>query len=129
MTRLVNDTRKARIFVVEDDLVLTKILVWRLEKLGYSVCGTSADGKGAIEEILEKKPDLVLLDIELGGQIDGIEIGSYLCNNTGIPFIYLTSHTDGIYIARAKETVPEGYILKPCEDEQLRIAIQMAIHE
>ena len=121
--------RKARIFVVEDDAVLLKIIVWRLEKLGYSVCGTLASGNGAVEEILKQKPDLVLLDIELGGPIDGIEIGAYLCNNTDIPFIYMTSHTDGIYIARAKETVPEAYILKTCEDEQLRVAIQMAIHQ
>ena len=119
--------RRPRIFFVEDDPVLAKVLSWRLDKLGFAVCGSSADGTEAVGLIMEKKPDLVLLDIELGGHIDGIDVGKILCTKTEIPFIYLTSHTESRYLARAKETVPEGYIVKPFSAEQLRISIEMAL--
>ena len=119
--------RRPTIFFVEDDPVLSRVLVWRLEKLGYSVCGFAGNGKEAIQKIAEIKPDLVLLDIELGGGMDGIDVGGTLSARTEIPFIYLTSHAEKQTLERARNTVPEGYIKKPFDAEQLRITIEMAL--
>ena len=85
-------------------------------------------GRKLIEKIPDAKPDLVLLDIELGGEMDGIDVGEFLSKQTRIPFIYLTSHANGQTLQRAKIWAPEGYIKKPLDEEQLRISIEMALH-
>ncbi len=96
-----------KIFYVEDDAILVKVLEWRLEKLGYSVCGSAATGADAIARIQETSPDLVILDIELTGPMDGIDVGEHLRDKTDIPFIYLTSHTEDEYPETGKEDEPE----------------------
>jgi CheY-like chemotaxis protein len=121
-------TRQPRIFFLEDDPGLAKVLKFHLEQLGCSICGTSAHGEGAFEKIRELKPDLVLIDIKLAGRMDGIEVGGILANKTDIPFIYLTSHTDKETLLRAGETVPEGYVKKPYDIGQLSITIEMALN-
>jgi two-component system, response regulator PdtaR len=118
---------KARIFFVEDDEILANVIKWRLEKLGYSVCGSAAAGIEAITSINAKKPDLVLLDVELKGHMDGIDVGEYLSVNSNIPFIYLTSHTESEILNRATNTKPKGYIKKPFSDNDLRVAIELAL--
>ncbi|MDP3564985.1 MAG: response regulator [Methanoregula sp.] len=117
----------ARIFFVEDDEILVNVIKWRLDKLGYAVCGSAATGVDALTLIKEKKPDLVLLDVELKGHMDGIDVGEYLSKNTKIPFIYLTSHTESEILKRAKTTKPKGYIKKPFSDDDLRVAIELAL--
>jgi CheY-like chemotaxis protein len=126
--RRVQLKRQASIFYVEDDPILARVLKWRLETLGYIICGSASTGEEAIEKIPGAKPDLVLLDIELGGEMDGIDVGEFLSKQTRIPFIYLTSHADGLTLLRAKIWSPEGYIKKPVDEEQLRISIEMALH-
>lgn len=121
--------KQVRIFFVEDDEVLAKVVEWRLTKLGHNVCGYSNNGAEAVEKIKELTPDLVLLDIELKGEMDGIEIGEFLAEKTKIPFIYLTSHTEENILKRAKKTCPKGYIKKPFDDEALRVAIELAISD
>ena len=117
----------AKVFIVEDDEILTKVIEWRLDKLGYTVCGSAATGVEAIALITEKKPDIVLLDIELKGHMDGIDVGEFLSSKSKIPFIYLTSHTENDIVKRAVNTKPKGYIKKPFSDNDLRIAIELAI--
>lgn len=121
--------KQVRIFYVEDDEVLSKVIEWRLTKLGHNVCGTSNNGAEAIEKIQQLAPDLVLLDIELQGEMDGITIGEFLAEKTHIPFIYLTSHTEENFLKRAKKTRPKGYIKKPFDDDGLRVAIELAISD
>jgi DNA-binding response OmpR family regulator len=121
-------TRQVRIFLLEDDPGLSKVLVFHLEKLGCKVCGITAFGEGAFEKIKENKPDLVLIDIKLAGPMDGIEVGELLAHRTDIPFIYLTSLTDKETLLRAGDTVPEGYLKKPYDIEQLRITIEVALN-
>ena len=116
-----------RVFFVEDDEILAKVIDWRLNKLGYSVCGTADSGVDAIALIKEKEPDIVLLDIELKGHMDGIDVGEFLSSQTKIPFIYLTSHTEDSFLKRAKNTNPKGYIKKPFSDDELRVAIELAL--
>ena len=119
--------KQVRIFFVEDDEILARVIEWRLTKLGHNVCGSSNNGAASVEKIKQLQPDLVLLDIELQGDMDGIEIGEFLAENTHIPFIYLTSHTEEDFLKRAKKTHPKGYIKKPFDDDELRVAIELAI--
>jgi CheY-like chemotaxis protein len=116
-----------KIFFVEDDEILGQVIRWHLEKLGYAICGTAATGTDAIAGILESKPDLVLLDIELRGHMDGIDVGQYLADNTAIPFIYVTSHSEDDFVHRAGKTGPKGFVRKPIKSEELRIALSMAL--
>jgi CheY-like chemotaxis protein len=119
--------KQAKVFFVEDDEILAKVIEWRLNKLGYTICGKAATGVDAIEMIQKTEPDIVLLDIELKGHMDGISVGEYLHTKTKIPFIYLTSHTEADILKRAINTKPEGYIRKPFSDDDLRIAIELAL--
>ncbi len=116
-----------KIFYVEDDEILAKVLEWRLQKLGYTICGSAQSGPEAIAGITETKPDLVLLDIEIKGPLDGIEVGQYLADKTKIPFVYLTSHTEDSFLQRAKKTGPKGYVHKPIKGDELRIALTLAL--
>ena len=119
--------RGVRVFFVEDDAIIGNLIEWRLNKLGYNVCGSAKNGVDAIPLIKEKKPDLVILDIELKGPMDGIEMGELLSTQTKIPFIYLTAHTEDSILKRAKNTGSRGYIIKPFSDDDLRVAIEMAL--
>jgi len=121
-------TRQPRIFFLEDDPGLAKVLKFHLEQMGCMICGTMTRGEGAFEKIRDLKPDLVLIDIKLAGLLDGIDVGATLSTKTDIPFIYLTSLTDKETLARAGDTVPEGYIKKPYDTDQLRITIEMALN-
>jgi CheY-like chemotaxis protein len=116
-----------RIFFVEDDEIVAKVIEWRLNKLGYTICGSAKNGVDAIAVIKDKAPDLVLLDIELKGHMDGIDVGEFLSSQTKIPFIYLTSHTEDSILKRAKSSRPKGYIKKPFSDDDLRVAIELAL--
>jgi CheY-like chemotaxis protein len=116
-----------RIFFVEDDEIIANLIEWRLNKLGYSVCGSAKNGVDAIPLIKEKKPDLVILDIELKGPMDGIEMGELLLSQTKIPFIYLTAHTEDTILKRAKNTGSRGFVKKPFSDDDLRVAIELAL--
>jgi CheY-like chemotaxis protein len=118
---------ETRIFFVEDDEIIAKVIEWRLEKLGYKICGSAKNSIDAIALIKEKAPDLVLLDIELKGTLGGIDVGEFLASQTKIPFIYLTSHTEDYVLKRAKNTHPKGYIKKPFSDNDIRIAIELAL--
>ena len=118
---------EARIFFIEDDEIVAKVIEWRLNNLGYSVCGSAKNGVDAIALIKEKEPDLVLLDIELEGSMDGIEVGEFLSSQTTIPFIYLTAHTEDSILKRAKNTGSKGYVKKPFSDDDLRVAIELAL--
>ena len=115
------------IYFAEDDEVLAQVLQWRLQKLGYTVVGSAPSGEAAIDGIERTKPDLVILDIELKGDMDGIQVGEHLSKTMKIPFIYLTSHTEEDFIQRAKKTGPKGYVRKPLIGDELRVALTMAL--
>ena len=116
-----------KILIVEDDDIIARIEDWRLKNLGYTVCGRATNGAEAMELVVNKKPDVVLMDINIKGDIDGIETARMIKKGFNIPVIYVTSHSDGATLVRAKETKPDGFILKPFEDNDLRIAIEFAL--
>jgi len=116
-----------KILVVEDDDIIAKVEDWRLKNLGYDVCGRAVTGAEAMELVVKHKPDLVLMDINIKGEIDGIETAKMIKKGFSIPVIYVTSHSDGPTLVRAKETQPDGFIVKPFDDNDLRVAIELAL--
>jgi len=118
---------RASILIVEDDSVIASVEEWRLKKMGYTVCGRATNGSDALALIREKEPDLVLLDINLEGEMDGIEIAKILDMQGNIPFIFLTAHAEAAIIKRVKGTLHYGYIKKPFTDDDLRLGIDLAL--
>lgn len=116
------------ILIVEDDGVIALRIHELLTKAGYQVSDPVAFGEDAIELIARAPPDLVLMDIELMGYIDGIETARQIRQRSDIPVIYLTAYADDRRLAQVKETAPYGYIVKPFMDRELLATIDMALH-
>ena len=118
---------KGTILLVEDDDIIAKVADWRLKNLGYDICGRASTGAEAMELVVKHKPDLVLMDINIQGDVDGIETAQMIKKGFSIPVIYVTSHSDGPTLERAKATHPDGFIIKPFDDNDLRVAIELAL--
>jgi len=118
---------RARILIVEDDDIIARLMQWRVEKLGYEVCGRAAEGNEAISLVEQKSPNLVLLDIGLPGTIDGIEAAKRIREISKTSIVFVTGHFQGEIIERAKTTHPDGFIMKPFEDNDLRVGIELAL--
>lgn len=125
----IEDCAMNEIFVVEDDAIICEDLRRTLERLNYSVGGTARSGVEAVLAIEERRPDLILMDIKLGGRMDGIQTTAAIRKRWNLPVIYLTSHSDDATLARAKETGPHGYLLKPFNERDLRTAIEVALRK
>lgn len=119
----------AKILVVEDEAIVALDIERQLEDLGYSVTGLAASGEEAICQIKETRPDLVLMDIRLRGELDGVQTAEQLSRLFDIPVVYLTAHTDAETLARAKLTSPYGYIIKPFEERLLWTIIEIALYK
>ena len=115
-----------RIFFIEDDPDLAAVLNEYLVHLGYNVCGSAANIQDAVAGIQNSKPQLVLVDLMIKGTSGGITIGDYLASKTDIPFIYITAHDRAEVLKEARQTMPDGFLLKPFDERQLRAAIEMA---
>ena len=120
---------KIKILVVEDELIIAKGIEKRLMALGYAVAGTVSSGEDALAKVIETAPDLVLMDIHLQGNMDGVETAEKIRSVADIPVIYLTAYADPESLSRAKLTEPFGYIVKPFQDHTLRSAIEMALYK
>lgn len=116
-----------RILLVEDDDIVARVADWRLQKIGYEVCGRATNSTDAVRMAEELHPDLVLMDIKISGTTDGVSTAKLLKKTVDVPIIYLTSHTDDETITRAAETEPAGFIAKPFDDKDLKIAIELAL--
>jgi two-component system, cell cycle sensor histidine kinase and response regulator CckA len=118
-----------RVLVVEDELIVAKDIQNRLNILGYTVPAIATSGKEAIEKVSELRPDLVLMDIVLKGDMDGVETAQKMREHFDIPIVYLTAYADESTLQRTKLTEPYGYILKPFEEIELRTTIEMALYK
>jgi len=118
---------QTRVFLVEDDDILAKTTEWRVRKLGYDFIGRAASGREAIGLIEGLHPDIILMDINLRGEMDGIVVAEIIRKQSAIPIIFLTANLDKETISRAKETGPKGYLVKPFDDTDLRVAIELAV--
>lgn len=118
----------ARLLVVEDEYILAVNLKESLESLGYVVVDVVNTAEFAIQKAGELRPDLILMDIRLQGEMDGIQAAEQIWNKLQIPVIYVTGHSDKNTVERATLTFPFGYILKPVRDKELYVAIQTALN-
>ena len=117
--------KKAKILVVEDEGILALALIRKLQSFGYSAPVIVSTGEEAVQITSRVDFDLILMDIVLGGEMDGIEAAGIIAEQSGVPIIYLTGNSDLTTFRRAKATNPAGYILKPFDDEQLHSTINM----
>ena len=115
-----------KIGIVEDELVIARTIVSTLDELGYAHCGPAINYTEAMEMLDNNRPDLLLLDIQLSGKKDGIDVAQKINELYQIPFIFLTANSDGETIDRAKKVKPHAYIVKPFTKEELFAAIEIA---
>ena len=120
---------KTNILIVEDESIIAKDIQHSLKKLGYTVVGVSSTGEDAIKLTEELKPDLILMDIMLKGDISGIDAAIQIREKYNIPIIYLTAYADESTLNRAKVSEPYGYILKPFKEIDLRTSIEMSLYK
>ena len=119
----------SRVFIVEDEVLVARDIKSRLEKLGYQVIGTAARGDDAVSRVLSERPDLILMDVNLKGDMDGIEAADRIRAEADLPIIFCTEYSNDETLARAKVTVPYGYVLKPFDNRELEITIEIALHK
>ena len=120
---------KINVLVVEDESIVSKDIQHSLKKLGYNVVGASPTGEKAIELAGTEKPDIVLMDIMLKGEMNGIEAASQIKELYSVPVIFLTAYADESTLSKAKITEPYGYVLKPFKEIDLHTTIEMAIYK
>jgi signal transduction histidine kinase len=115
------------ILIVEDERIVARDIEKRLKKLGYHVVGAVASGEDAIRQARLALPDLVLMDIQLKGHLDGVQTAEQIHTDLDIPVIFLTAYADEETLQRAKVTEPFGYIVKPFDERDLHAAIEVAL--
>lgn len=112
--------------IVEDDAVIAEDTKWMLSNMGMNPVGKAFNAERALSLIEESRPDFILLDIEIEGSIDGIMLAEMINRKFQIPFIYMTSYYDEGTLTRAARTSPMAYILKPFDERDVKVAIEMA---
>ena len=120
--------KNANILIVEDEAIVAQEIKISLQKMGHSVASIVSRGEKAIGKAEAICPDLILMDIQLKGEMDGIEAADIIQSRFGIPVIFLTAYDDDERLKRAKFTLPYGYVLKPFRNRELRITIEMALY-
>jgi PAS domain S-box-containing protein len=120
---------KTRAYIVEDEALIAMEISDRLLRLGYEVCGRSAHGEKALEEIPSARPDLVLMDIKLAGKLNGIETATRLRSLLEVPVVFLSAFSDQSLIEGALDTGSFGYLVKPFEERELHATLQAALHK
>jgi CheY-like chemotaxis protein len=123
----VNLVPEEKILVIEDETITALEIQNKLESWGYEVVGLAGSGEDAINLANEKGTDLILADIVLRGEMDGIDAVERISRNLDVPVIYLTAHADGETFERAKLTKPSGYCIKPFNDTELKYSIEIAL--
>jgi|GEM_PF-6384305 len=129
---MIEETRneaEIRILIAEDEVIVAEDLSMTLRDLGYEVAGIVSSGEGAIRLAKESKPALILMDIRLTGEIDGIEASERIQNQFDIPVIFVTAFVEENVASRAKLTGPYGYLAKPFSQNLLRITIETALYK
>jgi DNA-binding LytR/AlgR family response regulator len=117
---------KIKVLIVEDKLLIAEDIAQRLEKHSLEVVATCSSGEEAIDKAKSKNPDLILMDIELAGALDGISAAQIISKQLAIPIIYLSDYTDNKTLDRAKKTQPANYLTKPFNEADLIRAIDLA---
>lgn len=119
---------KERILICEDEAIIAADLEKRLRGLGYTICGRASTGHVAIEMVEQHQPDLVMMDIVIQGEMGGIAAAEVIRERWGMPVVFLLANADSEWLERAGPTYPFGYIIKPIQDKELKITIEMALY-
>jgi diguanylate cyclase (GGDEF)-like protein/PAS domain S-box-containing protein len=117
----------AKILIVENDELAGQYLRRELLKMNFEVCAIYPTGEMAVAQLLQHKPDLILMDISLDGALDGIETAAQIAAIRPTPHVYLSGYTDEMTLARARKTKPHGYLVKPYDEPTLRATLQMLL--
>jgi PAS domain S-box-containing protein len=120
---------ETQILIVEDESIVAEDIRRTLQSLGYNVPAVASSGEEAIKKVKENSPELVLMDIMLKGKMDGIDAAGQIRSHFNIPVVYLTAYSDDKILERAKITEPFGYIIKPFNERELQINIEIALYE
>lgn len=121
------DLDRIRVLIVENEGLVGCDLAATLERLGYMVAGLCRTGEEVLKTVGDLRPDVVLMDVQLGGKIDGIETAKILKKRFPVAVVYLTACVDAETVARARETHPSGYLLKPYCESELSASLEMAV--
>lgn len=117
------------VLVVEDEAIVVRDICQQLEILGYNIAAEARTGEAALELAAALKPDLILMDIQLAGEMDGVTVAGIIRDELDIPVVFLTAFASGSVFERAKKMEPYGYILKPFEERELQIIVDMALYK
>jgi len=117
--------KKKNVLIVEDDPVIQNLIELRLKTMGYEVCGKVYTGEEALVQVKKLRPNVVLMDISLKGEIDGIEAARLIKRDFKIPIIFLTGYADDQTLSKVWFVRPDGFIRKPFDDNDLRIALEL----
>lgn len=119
--------RNRRILIVEDEQVVAMDVEVQLAELGYEVTGIATTGPEALQLVETSHPDLVLMDIQLHGKMDGLSVAGQIRERWDVPVIFVTAYTSSDLVARAKEAGPYGYLTKPFSSGELNASIAIAL--
>lgn len=128
MTNASDLLRGLRVLIVEDEGLIAEELGERLSRLGMTVVATVDSADAAVASAAELRPDLVLMDIRIRGDRDGVQAATDIARTIDVPIVYLTAHSDRATLDRARGTAPFGYVVKPFQERELLVAMEMAIH-
>jgi PAS domain S-box-containing protein len=120
---------KTHILIVEDEGIVAKDLQAMLRRMGYHVPATVGTGEQAIQTARENQPDLILMDIQLRGSMDGVQTSAAITAERDVPIVYLTANSDEATLQRAKGTGPFGFLVKPFEERAIQAGIEMALYK
>jgi CheY-like chemotaxis protein len=117
-----------RALIVEDETLIAEELKERLERFGFYVIAAVDSAEEGIQIATTERPDLVLMDVRLRGEMDGVQAAAEIRQRVDVPVIYLTAYSDHVTLDRAKHTEPYGYVLKPFHERELQVTIELAMH-
>lgn len=120
---------KKKVLIVEDEGIIAIEIESTLELLGYQVVGKAMNGDKALDLFKTTQPDLVLLDINIKGTLNGIDLAKIIREKYDFPFVFLTSYSDLDTLKQVQKTIPYGYVVKPFTDKDLRSNIELAIYK
>jgi len=130
MSKFSNLTKEeTSILIVEDETILALGMEYSLQEFGYEVSGIETTAQEAVSHASTQSPDLILMDINLNGKTSGIDAAKQIWQYNKIPIIFLTSYSDDKTIKDAMQSEPYGYLIKPCRDKELKVAIETAMHK
>ena len=127
-TRIVN-RQGIKVLVVEDEAIVAQAIRMTLQDKGYEVVGVAGTSEKALGLVEEHEPHLIIMDISIQGDTDGIETARIVRERTGTPVVFLTAYSDDATLDRAREAEPNGFLLKPLDDRSLLPTIEMALHK